>query len=366
MKLGYDDIPKRKNVSVLVNRINNGAFQLEDAKSETYLSTGRVKETINGSEIIFKKNEYKESELLAFLTAKKKFKTKAKLEIEINKDGRKIFVNLTQIFKDKEFGGTSTPTKTGGKDASERQERGVIEAFRDAIKKNGYAKVDNIKGNIIYAEKKPGLSSINKEPYIDVVIRTDDDKEYGASLKGTSAPTLAGGGLAGITLIVPDLITNTYDRVQKYMKSELNLSHGAVVNAELVPNIYVKIPNEDLMKILKGTEEMGGPVTHMYIGPMDVSYKISKDKTITFNNGQGQFYTLQQYKKKVKNFYFRLRKRDIHSSGKTQIEYKAKNTEGQTMLLRQPNNGKNNVRLVVVSEDDLPSSERSNRVILEM
>ncbi len=366
MKLGYDDIPKRKNVSVLINRINNGAFQLEDAKSKTYLSTGRVKETINGKEIVFKKNEYGESELIAFLAAKKKFKAKAKLEIEINKDNKKVFVVLTQIFKDKEFGGTATPTKTGGKDSSERQERGVVEAFRDAIKKNGYAKVDNIKGKIIYAEKKPGLSSINKEPYIDVDIKTDDGKEYGASLKGTSAPTLAGGGLAGITLIVPNLITNTYNTVQKYMKNELKLNHGAVVNAELVPNIYVRIPDEDLMKILEGTEAMGGPVTHMYIGPMDVTYKISKDKTITFNNGQGRFYTLEQYKAKVKNFYFRLRKRDIHSSGKTQIEYKVKNTEGQTMLLRQPNNGKNNVRLVIVSESDLPSVERSNRVILEI
>ena len=287
-------------------------------------------------------------------------KSLADVLLEIN-DGTKTkkYVKFNDLKKTTEFGGRgsdSSTGNTGGKAHSERQERGVKAALQNAIKTNGFVMTEGaLRGKKIIVAEKKEQGSLPHEPYIDLVLKTES-QTYGVSMKGTSAPSIAGGGLAGINVIVPTLIPKVYAAIENYMKNTLKLKQGMVLKIDDVPNFYVKVSDADVMKILAGTKAMGGPVTHMYIGPMDVTSSITQN-TIRFNSGQGKFYSLQEYKEKIGSMYFRVRKRDVHSSGKTRIEYTRKNAEGLPMLLCQPiPNGKNNARLVIVAEKDVPAA----------
>ena len=92
----------------------------------------------------------------------------------------------------------------------------VEEAFSDLIGEFGEPAL-LLRG----LRKKEGLSQIGKEPYIDIVIVSADGKEYGISCKGTQAPSLAGGGIGGLKVIVPDLMPKVYKAVENFLKQIL-------------------------------------------------------------------------------------------------------------------------------------------------
>ena len=340
--LSYPDLLKRDNVSKFVFRIAASGFKLKDENSPLYESTGKVKIIQNGKTISFDKN-FGEGSLVSFLDTRK---SSDSLSIELEYNKSKQYVLLTKIFKDKDLGGTASKSGTGG---SERQEQGLIRNISDGIAKFGYVEIPGIKGKVIRINKKEGLSSIGKEPYIDIEIHTKE-QTFGISCKDVSAPSLAGGGLAGLNISVPDLLPKVYGAVAKYMKEVLKLKQGDIVSVDSIPNMYIEISSEYLDTILRGTERMGGPVTHMYIGKMDVVADISKRK-ISLN---GSYFEINEYKKKVGKFYFRLRKRDIEPSNTCKVEYEIKNTEGLRILLKGPKTNKNNVRMVITGEKELP------------
>jgi len=343
--LANRDIPNRNNISVLVNRISGkGAFQLDNKESPAHKATGRVQVTKGAEPTLYdnRYNKFGEDDLDSYLD----FPGSKSLQIEIKVGRTSKFVKLQKIYKDKEFGGQEAK---GGAHGSERQETGLIEALNEAISIHENPKVKGISQAIREAYKQPGLSLIGKEPYIDIVLQTDT-KKIGVSCKDVTAPSLAGGGLAGIKLITPTLLPGFYTAVKNYIKNTMKLKQGDEVPYDSVPNFYAEIPDRYINKILEGNTLIGGPVSHMYIGKMDVVYDTSSP-LITLN---GEFYTIAQYKKKIGKFYFRLRKRDIDRTGNTVIDFERKNTEGLPFILRAPTTNRNNVRLVI--EKTVPST----------
>ena len=335
-QLSNSELIKRDNISVFVKRISGkGAFQLENKESPAHKATGRVQVTKGADPILYSdSNKFGEDDLDAYLD----FNGSKNLQIEMKENLTTKFVGLTKIYKDKEFGGVEAK---GGALGSERQETVLIEALNQAIAFHENPKVKNISGSIRKAYKQEGMSPIGKEPYIDVVVETDI-KKIGVSCKDVSAPSLAGGGLAGIKLIVPDLLPKVYRSVINYMKTTLGVKQGDVYNKDSIPDIYVEIPKEKIRKILIGTSRMGGPVDYMYIGKMDVVYN-TIESLITLN---GNFYNISQYMEKIGKFYFRFRKRDVEPSNDVKIDFLGKSAEGTPKLLVGPKTNKNNTDAV--------------------
>ena len=93
---------------------------------------------------------------------------------------------------------------------AERQETGFVNAINRAVKKNGGKGIrvqtsGSALTNIIRAEKFSGRSSAGTEPYTDVILHSQGGRRWNLSMKGESAPSLAGGGLEGLELIVPGI-----------------------------------------------------------------------------------------------------------------------------------------------------------------
>jgi hypothetical protein len=340
--LSYPDLLKRQNFAVLADRINGfGAFQLTDEKSPPLKATGKVKITQN-NKLSFFENNLTAGTLQAFLNSKSGSDS---IEVELED---KIFYKVTKFYKDREFGGTAS--KSGGQ-GSERQESGLVQALNEAASKYNKAYVISL-GRSFYiqsAKKIEGLSPIGKEPYIDISIETTGGR-IDVSCKGDTAPSLAGGGVAGIKLVAPDLIKKMYDTIQRHLKNDLKLQEGTVIPAESIPDLYIEIPKKYVEIILKGTKAMGGPVTHMYIGNMDVVSNLETTE-VKLN---GKFYSISEYMRKIGKFYFRIRKRDLDSSNTTKVVYSKKTAEGYPVLLQNPRNNKNNLRVVI--QDKVPNT----------
>lgn len=189
--------------------------------------------------------------------------------------------------------------------SAERQETGVVNAINNAVKTNKNNPITVVAGKIkligvISAEKFTGRQESGSEPYTDVVIKTYDGKSFNCSLKGESAPSLAGGGLKGLELAVPGI-------AGKFMK----IAHAKLIKmlnpGDKVPDVFGKIVGNNKLKIVVGNKAMGGPIDYMYIGKMDVSSSYDKTKNIlTFSNGE-----LIPAKKYAEDhdLYFRLRAR---------------------------------------------------------
>lgn len=190
--------------------------------------------------------------------------------------------------------------------SAERQETGVIKAINDAVKKNKKNPVTVIAGKtkivgIVEAKKFTGRQAGGSEPYTDVVLITNKDEEINLSLKGESAPSLAGGGLKGLELAVPGI-------AKKFMVAAHNelVKKQKLVVGDKVPDVFGKIANNDKVKIVVGNKQMGGPIDYMYIGPMDVRSTYDAKKNEVKLNG-----TLTEAVEyaRTHDLYFRLRAR---------------------------------------------------------
>ena len=165
-------------------------------------------------------------------------------------DGREVNINLA--------GGRKS-------DTTERQEKGVIDAInsiegiKTVIGANGY-KIENV----VKADKV--TSAYKHEPYADIqfIIKGNDDP-FMISAKGTSSPTLAGGGLSGFTLFgdkVRKFIFDFYDDAYKHYKDIFDKNDEITYETDLYrtnifPDVNREVPSELILEIMKGTSAMG-------------------------------------------------------------------------------------------------------------
>lgn len=231
--------------------------------------------------------------------------------------------------------------------SAERQETGVVRAITEAVKKNQknpitlVAGATTIKG-VIGAEKYGGRQLGGSEPYTDVIIKTVDGKQINCSLKGESAPSLAGGGLKGLELAVPGI-------AGRFMKSALAALKKEISAGDKVPDVFGKIQDADKLKIVVGNKAMGGPIDYMYIGKMDVSSRYdSKTNVLTISNGE-----LIPAKKYARDheLYFRLRARREDQ----RFDPDAKDAQGIPKIYgKSPSKGDSAGRIVVT--DKVPTT----------
>lgn len=224
-------------------------------------------------------------------------------------------------------------------ESAERQETGVVNAINNAIKRGksvtvlaGKTKISNVNK----AYKYTGRQASGSEPYTDVVLLSGA-KRINLSLKGESAPSLAGGGLRGLEAIIPGI-------AGKFMKAaHAQLIKDGLRDGDKVPDVYGKISDTDKVKIVVGNTSMGGPIHYMYIGPMDVTSEYdASSKTIKLNG------TLTEAKTyaKTHDLFFRLRARREDQT----FDSKAKDTKGSPKIYgKSPSRGDSAGRIVITS-----------------
>ncbi len=186
--------------------------------------------------------------------------------------------------------------------SAERQENGFVDAVAQAVAENGdkpitiKTKDATVKG-VIKAEKFSGRQRSGSEPYTDVQLFTSRGITN-LSMKGPSAPSLAGGGLRGIEEIIPGLGARFFRAAyDNHIKKKLK-------PGDKVPDTYGKLNDKDKKLLVIGNKPMGGPIDYMYIGPMDVKSN--------FRNGvlevNGSLIDSNKYADS-KDLFFRLRAR---------------------------------------------------------
>jgi len=185
---------------------------------------------------------------------------------------------------------------------TERQETGFVNLIKQAVQQNGgnpitiNSKNETI-NNVIDAMKYTGRTSKGSEPYTDVQLILNDGGKVNISMKGTKAPTVAGGGLRGIDDIIPGLASN-------FLNAAYNHHIKTLKAGDKVPDLYGKLNDRDKNLLVIGNSSIGGPIDFMYVGPMDVSGN--------FNNGtlsvNGQLISSDAFANS-RDLYFRLRAR---------------------------------------------------------
>lgn len=235
--------------------------------------------------------------------------------------------------------------------AAERQEAGLIRHINSAVSKNKKNPITIIAGKqmiegVIKAEKYKGRQAGGSEPYTDVVLHVQNGKkteQINLSLKGESAPSLAGGGLKGLELAIPGLARRYMSAVDNHLKSKMKLKKG-----DKVPDVYGKINESVKRKIVVGNENMGGPIDYMYIGRMDVQAKYDeKSNRLVLH---GNLIPAEEYAK-THDLYFRLRARREDQ----RYDPSAKDNSGAPKVYgKSPSRGDSAGRIVVT--DNTPSS----------
>lgn len=234
--------------------------------------------------------------------------------------------------------------------SAERQENGFIKLIKDAVKANKGNAItlksqDGTVRNVISAEKYTGRQATGSEPYTDVQLILNNGKRVNVSMKGPSAPSLAGGGLRGIEEIIPGIGYRFYDAAFKNHKNK------RLKNGDKVPDTYGKLNDKDKNLLVIGNAAMGGPIDFMYIGPMDVSGDL-KNGALTVN---GKLINSQKYANEH-DLYFRLRARREDQV----FDSKARYPNGTPKIYsRSPSKGDSAGRIVVT---DRPASNRDQIV----
>lgn len=328
MKLTAKEMAKRNNWDVFLNRvIEGGEFRLLSKDGEVIKVA-------------------KEAELLAAIQNREFAGTPYQR-------GPSIFIPticgksvlLTKIFKDKEFGGIET-----GKQHTERQEQGLIDIINCSASENSslaliteHARLENV----ISARKEEGVNKYGKEPYADLIITTAE-KSFKVSAKGPKAPSVAGGGLAGIINIKPEIISDALTIAHDFYKTNYSHLAGQPIPQNGIPEVYVQVSCEHVMDLLRGTPEMGGPIDYMYCGPMCVSSQI-RDNELHIS---GKLISIEQFAKEVEALYVRIRRRRT-----TQIlALHKKDKQGFYSIFYEE--GEGHRRIVIVKKNDIPKSAK--------
>jgi hypothetical protein len=235
--------------------------------------------------------------------------------------------------------------------SAERQENGVIKKINDAFKSNKKNPITLKAGKtviegVVGAEKYTGRQLGGSEPYTDVVIyvmRKGKIEGINCSLKGESAPSLAGGGLKGLELAVPGIAKKFMQTAYSELKNKKKLKMG-----DKVPDVFGKISSSNKVKIVVGNVKMGGPIDFMYIGPMNVAGTYDTKKNLLTLNGS---LTEAVEYARTHDLYFRLRARREDQ----RFDPDAKDKEGTPKIYGvSPSRGDSAGRIVVT--DKVPST----------
>lgn len=221
---------------------------------------------------------------------------------------------------------------------AERQEKGIIDAVNKiASIKNPITVMSSgssIDG-VIGANKMSNLSALGKEAYTDVQFILINGETVNISAKGPTAPSLAGGGLLALQLLIPDIM-------KRFLLSAKDALAKAYKNGAMgAPDIFGMIPYEEALSVLRGNEDMGGPIDYMYQGPMDVKViQGGPPKSVTLN---GAFTSIEVYAKSHK-LYIRARKRRIDQP----VDLTGEDANGLPLLFgKSPTKGDSGRRIVV-------------------
>jgi hypothetical protein len=242
--------------------------------------------------------------------------------------------------------------------SAERQENGVIRAINEAFKKNKNNPITVVAGktrfySVVSAEKYTGRQASGSEPYTDIVITSmikNKPTTYNLSLKGEEAASLAGGGLRGLELIIPGIGKKFMQTAHKYLVEDMKLNAG-----DKVPDIYGKISGPSKIKIVRGNQQIGGPIDYMYIGKMEVSSQYdAKNNILTFKNGE--IIDVETYAR-THELYFRLRARRIDQ----RFDPGAKDSTNTPKIYgKSPSRGDSAGRIVIT--DDVPRNAEVVRI----
>ena len=233
-------------------------------------------------------------------------------------------------------------TEAGG--SAERQETSFVNSINLAVQMNDnkpivlVSKKEKVSG-VVKAEKYHGRQASGSEPYTDVQLFTGRGV-LNLSMKGESAPSLAGGGLRGIENILPGLGARFFRAVYDHHVKTNKLKLG-----DKVPDVYGKLNKKDKDFLVIGNVPIGGPIDYMYIGPMDV-------KT-NFKNGKldvnGSLIKAQDFSD-THELYFRLRARRIDQT----FDPSAVDSQNNPKIYgKSPSRGDSAGRLVIT--DKVPS-----------
>lgn len=227
---------------------------------------------------------------------------------------------------------------TEGGATSERQEIAFINTV-NKYAKNAPITIHGING-VLGAKKMTGHNVLGTEPYTDVVLTTKTGN-VNLSLKGgtesgqSQAPSVAGGGLAGLQTLIPDIVGKFLIKANQWYKKQ------GYKKGDIIPDIYGQLSPEYTELVLTGTEEMGGPVDYIYVGPMDVKVKSFENNNLTLN---GVFHNVKEYSKQHPIF-FRIRKRRHDQP----YEPDLKDADGYPLILgKSPSRGDTGRRIVMV------------------
>lgn len=223
----------------------------------------------------------------------------------------------------------------------ERQEQAFINAVKNASVNGpiGVKFKNKTLYNITGAEKYSKATEAGKEPITDVVLNSSKG-DINISMKGSSSPSLAGGGLTGLKTISPDLVNNFITSAYEKLVSK------GLKTGDALPDIYSKIPDDIAATIIRGNEASGGPIDFIYIGPMDVVSSLD-DNTLTIENAN--LLTPEEVSKK--NLYLRLRKRREDQRFDATPPQSGKLPK---LITKSPSKGDSNFRIVIT--DSVPSN----------
>lgn len=226
---------------------------------------------------------------------------------------------------------------------SERQEMAFIDAINSAVKKNG-GKAIKVTGDsgkikipgIVKAEKQTGTNQLGKEPLTDVILTNKAGKSIRLSLKGSSAPSLAGGGKFGINELVPTLVKTAKNKIHAALRK------AGKKTGDSSNDFYVKIAIADITKLIEGNEKVGGPIDYTYIGPMNLSANFDeKTSTLVFD---GDIYdTAGMIAKYGGKFFLRFRKRRVDQK----IDMEGHDKIGPIIFGKSPSKGDTGARIVI-------------------
>jgi len=223
------------------------------------------------------------------------------------KDSKNNNISINDLVKTEDMGGKGSKV-----DTSERQEKALIDIINSipGIKTlegdNGFT-IPNIKEAI-----KLTLNLKGKESYADIKLVLTDG-EYLLSAKGLDTPTIAGGGLLGVTQINDELsnfIKKFYEDAYSYYKAIFdneNLNYTTnLYKTNYFKDLNREIPQNLVLDILKGNAAMGGPVNGYYVGPMEVTFTI--DNNIIKTNGD--IIPVDKFSEKYDRLFVQIKKRD--------------------------------------------------------
>lgn len=248
-------------------------------------------------------------------------------------------VFITDIKKTAEFGG-----KPGLKKVLERQEHSFINAINAHASLISPVEISATitVNNVTNAYKYDNVNCHGKEPYTDVVLSTVNGATYNVSMKGTTSPSIAGGGALGIERVVPGYLAKPLSMAVEYFEQQ-GFKEGHMFTRKDPADLFYKIDKDTAKTLLKGTEDIGGPIDYVYVGPMDVSYSVANSQ-ITFN---GTLIDVDSLADK-EELYVRIRRR----SSEQTLSYKATDSFGYPSIFVGPDEP--NRRIEVFKQSQMP------------